>query len=95
MPRLLVRPGPAVLRQVDLAADALRVAALTGLGYALVIMSFEALAVFAVVVVVAHATARGAAPPRGPGRRPHVDGGRLLPDRAQDAAGRAAPGSPP
>ena len=53
MPGVRVRPGPAVLRQVDLAADALRIATLAGLGYAAVVGSLKALAVFAVVVVVA------------------------------------------
>ncbi len=53
MARLRVRPGPTVLRQVDLAADAVRVAAVGGLGYAAVTASLEALAVFAVVVLVA------------------------------------------
>ena len=53
MPRVRVRSGPAVLRQVDLAADALRVATLAGLGYAAVVGSLKALAVFAVVVLVA------------------------------------------
>jgi hypothetical protein len=51
--RLRVHPGPAVLRWVDLTADVLRVAALTGLGYAAVTANLKAVAVFATVVVVA------------------------------------------
>jgi hypothetical protein len=42
-----------VLRQVDLAADVVRVAAVAGLGYAAITTSLEALAVFAVVVLIA------------------------------------------
>jgi hypothetical protein len=53
VPRLRVRPGPAVLRQVDLAADVVRLAAVAGLGYAAITTSLEALAVFAVVVLIA------------------------------------------
>jgi hypothetical protein len=42
-----------VLRQVDLGADLVRVAAVAGLAYAAVTGSLGALAVFAVVVVIA------------------------------------------
>jgi hypothetical protein len=53
MRRRPVPPGPAVLRQVDLAADVLRLASVAGLGYAIATADLRALAVFAVVVVVA------------------------------------------